>query len=106
MGLGELFGKIGIGGGSGNSFITNSLSIIVGSLVLIACAVGVWWFFKKRRQYNFKVEVKIPRNIKEIKYKNGTLRVIGTLNKEWAKDFIMLNKGLFILKENIKNLLQ
>ena len=102
MGLGELFGKIGIGGGSGNSFITNSLSIIVGSLVLIACAVGVWWFIKKRRPYNLKVEVKIPRNIKEVKYKNGTIRVIGTLNKEWARGFYNAKQGVVYIKRKHK----
>jgi len=102
MGLGEIFSKIGIGGGSGNSFFTNSLYILVGSIIIILCAVAIWWFFKKRKQYNIKVEVKIPRNIKQIKYKDGSVRTIGTLNKEWAKGFYNAKQGVVYIKRKGK----
>ena len=99
--LGNMFGKIGIGGGSGN-FGSNIIYILTGTIILIACGFGLWWFFKRRKAYNIKVEVKIPRNIKEIKYKYGTVRVIGTLNKEWAKGFYNAKKGVVYIKRKGK----
>ena len=102
MGLGELFGKIGIGGGTGSSFINTALTILIGGGILSACGFGLWWFFKKRKQYNIKVEVKIPRNIKKIKYKDGSIRVIGTLNKEWAKGFYDAKRGVVYIKRKHK----
>lgn len=101
-GLGDIFGSIGIGGGGGNSFISNSLYILVGTIILIICGVGLWWFFKKKKQYNIKIEVKIPRNIKNIRYKDGTSRIIGTLNKEWAKGFYDGKKGVVYVKRKGK----
>ena len=102
MGLGDIFGSIGIGGGSGNSFINNSIYIAVGSIIIMLCAGAIWWFFRKRKQYNLKVEVKIPRNIKQIKYKDGSVRVIGTLNKEWAKGFYNAKQGVVYIKRKGK----
>jgi len=101
--LGGMFSKIGIGGGGGsNSLVTNAMYIITGLFVLIVCAVGLWWFFKKRKQYNIKVEVKIPRNIKKVRAKDGTIKIIGTLNKEWAKGFYNAKQGVVYIKRKHK----
>ena len=99
----DLFGSIGIGGGSGGgSFMTTILTILFGSVILITCAGTVWYFIAKKKKYNVKVEVKIPRNIKQIRNKDGSLRIIGTLNKEWAKGFYSAKKGVVFIKRKGK----
>jgi hypothetical protein len=102
MGIGDMFAKIGIGGSGGGSLIINSLYMLVGALILLGCIGGLWWFLKKRKAYNIKVEVKIPRNIRQVKYKDGSIRVIGTLNKEWAKGFYNAKQGVVYIKRKGK----
>ena len=97
-----MFGSIGLGGSAGGNFMSNIVYILVGFVILIFCAGGLWWFFKKRKQYNIKVEFKIPRNIKQVKYKDGSIRIIGTLNKEWGKGFYDAKKGVVYVKKKGK----
>ena len=100
-GLGDILGKIGIGGSGGGSFMGSIVYIITGCLILATCVGGLWWFFKKKKSYNIKVEIKIPRNIKQIEDGDG-LRVIGTLNKEWAKGFYNAKQGVVYIKRKGK----
>lgn len=97
-----MFSKIGIGGSGGGSMVTNMLTILVGAVILCVCGLGLWWFFAKRKNWNIKLEVKIPRNIKEVRSKDGTIKVIGTLNKEWAKGFYDAKKGVCFIKRKGK----
>lgn len=98
--MGDLFGSISMGGSG--KFGSNLLYISIGAIILTVCGLGLWWFFKKRKAYNIKVEVKIPRNIKQIKYKDGTVRITGTLNKEWGKGFYNAKKGVVYIKRKGK----
>ena len=56
-----------VGGGSGGS---NIIYLIIGFAVLLICGFALWWFLKKRKTWNIKVEFKIPRNIKKVKTKH------------------------------------
>ena len=96
--LTEMFGKIGIGGIAGWGFVTTAIVMIMGALVLISCGFGLWWFLKKRKNYNLKIEFKIPRNIKEDE--DGICT--GTLNKEWGKGFYDGKKGCVFVKRKGK----
>ena len=103
--LGQMFGKIGIGGGGGSaggSFFTNLMVMVVGAVALAACVGGLWWFLYKRKNWNIKVEVKVPRNIRHSILKDGSIKVYGTLNKEWAKGFYNAKRGVCYIKRKGK----
>lgn len=97
-GIGDILGKIGIGGGGSGSFVSNISYIIIGAVVLIGCGLGLWWFIARRKKYNLQVEFKIPRNMKE--QKDG--EITGTLNKEWGKGFYNAKKGVVFVKRKGK----
>jgi len=100
MGLGDITSKmpfIGSSGGGGNI-----IYIIIGFTILLICGFGLWWFLKKRKHWNIKVEFKIPRNIKKVRTKEGTIKIIGTLNKEWGKGFYDAKKGSVFVKRKGK----
>jgi len=99
--LGQMFGNIGIGG-SGGGLLTTMLTIVIGAFLLIICVGGLIWYFKKRKNYNLKVEVKIPRNIKRLRNKEGVYRIVGTLNKEWAKGFYNAKQGVVYIRRKGK----
>ena len=100
MGFSDITNKMPfIGGGDG---ISNIIYIIIGFAVLLICGFGLWWFLKKRKTWNIKVEFKIPRNIKKVKTREGTIKIIGTLNKEWGKGFYDATKGCVFVKRKGK----
>jgi len=99
MGLGDITSKLP---GMGPGGMTNIVYIIVGFVILLICGFGLWWFLKKRKTWNIKVEFKIPRNIKKVKTKEGTIKIIGTLNKEWGKGFFDAKKGCVFVKRKGK----
>ena len=80
----------------------NIIYIIIGVVVLLMCGFGLWWFLKKRKTWNIRVEFKIPRNIKKVRTKEGTIKIIGTLNKEWGKGFYDAIKGSVFIKRKGK----
>lgn len=100
--LGDMFGKIGIGGSGGGSFLMTAVYIVIGSIVLISCGFGLWWFLSRKKRWNLKVEIKIPRNIKQIRQRDGTLKVVGNLNKEWGKGFYNAKQGVVYIKRKGK----
>jgi len=101
--FGELFKGIGIGpnffkGG----FIGSIVVIIFGVVILFFCGFGLWWFFYKRKRWNLKVEFKLPRNIRSVVNRDGSIKVLGTLNKEWGKGFYDPNRGVVFVKRERK----
>lgn len=100
MGIGELFGSIGFG--EGGSMTTTIISIIIGAVVLILCGFGLWWFLTKKKRWNLKIEFKIPRNIRKIRMKNGLIKIVGTLNKEWGKGHYNAKQGVVYIKRKRK----
>ena len=98
--LGGLFKGIGIGDGS--NLVTNSLTIIIGVVILSICGFGLWWFLKKRKKWNIKVEFKIPRNIQSVEQEDGSIKVTGNLNKEWGKGFYDSTRGCCYIKRKGK----
>ncbi len=102
MALGDLFGKIGIGGGGSGDFVSNIMTVLVGTVVLAVCGGCLWFFVIKRKKWNIKVEFKIPRNIRKIKLKDGSIKVIGTINKEWGKGYYDAKNGVVLVKRRKK----
>ena len=99
MGIGDITSKMP---GMGPGGMSNIIYIIIGFAILLVCAFGLWWFLKKRKTWNIKVEFKIPRNIKKVRTKEGTIKIIGTLNKEWGKGFFDAMKGSVFIKRKGK----
>jgi len=99
MGISDITSKLP---GMGPGGATNIIYVVVGFGILIVCGFGLWWFLKKRKTWNIKVEFKIPRNIKKVKTKEGIIKIIGTLNKEWGKGFYDANKGCVFVKRKGK----
>lgn len=97
--LGSMFSSF-TGGSSG--MIQSAVIMLVGALVLVTCVGGLLWFFKKRKQYNLRLEIKIPRNIKRVMDNEGNEEVYGTLNKEWGKGFYDAKKGVVFIKRKGK----
>ena len=97
-----MFGKIGIGGFGGGSLLDTAIVISIGTITLIICGLFLWWLILKRKKYNIKVEVKIPRNIKAVRNRDGSIRTIGTLNKEWGKGYYDAKKGVVFIKRKKK----
>jgi len=99
-GIGELLGGIGLGSGGG--LISTAITMIFGAVILSGCGFGLWWFIAKKKKWNIKLEIKIPRNIKAVKNKDGTIKTIGTLNKEWGKGFYDAKRGVVFIKRKGK----
>ena len=99
MGITDITSKLPGMGPGGN---TNIIYVIIGFAVLAVCGFGLWWFLKKRKTWNIIVEFKIPRNIKKVKTREGTIKIIGTLNKEWGKGFYDATKGCVFVKRKGK----
>jgi len=98
MGFGEIANKMPFFGGGFSDIVYP----IVGVTILAGCGFGLWWFLKKRKTWNIKVEFKIPRNIKKVRNKLGIIKIIGTLNKEWGKGFYDAKKGCVFVKRKGK----
>ena len=99
MGTGDITSKMP---GLGPDGMTNIIYVLIGLGALVICGLLVWWFLKKRKTWNIKVEFKIPRNIKKVKTKGGHDKIIGTLNKEWGKGFYDAKKGSVFVKRKGK----
>lgn len=103
MAAGDILGKIpGLGQSAGSSFMMNAIYIVVGVCILAICGFGLWWFLKKRKSWNISVEFKIPRNIKKVRTRDGQIKVIGTLNKEWGKGYYNAAQGVVYVKRKGK----
>ena len=57
-GVGDLLGKIGIGGGSaassGGGLMGNLIFILLGVIALCGCGFGLWFFLSRRKNWNIK----------------------------------------------------
>ncbi len=100
MGMSDITSKLPFIGGEGGG--SNIIYLLIGFAVLLICGFALWWFLKKRKTWNIKVEFKIPRNIKKVRTKEGTIKIIGTLNKEWGKGFYDAKKGSVFIKRKGK----
>ena len=100
MGIGDLMGGIGIGGGGG--FMATAIAFIFGGVVLLMCGFGLWWFLTKKKRWNLKIEFKIPRNIRKLRMKDGNIKIVGTLNKEWGKGHYNAKQGVVYIKRKGK----
>ena len=83
--LGNIMGGIGGFGGMFGAFKTVGY-ILVSIVILGFCGLVVWFMWKRKRNWNMKVEVKIPRS-------DGKL-----MNSEWAKGEYNTDKGVVWIK--------
>jgi len=85
--------------GSGG-LIDIALAIILGVLVLGVCAGGLYWWIKKRKSWNLKVEFRLPRNIRSEINEDGIEIITGTIKKEWGKGYYNAKGGVVYVKRN------
>lgn len=102
MALGELLGTIGIGSGG---TIYNLIIIVSISLCAAAAGGGIIWYFVSRRQWNIRVEFKLPRSVGYNKDKFGRIdvnSVEGFVLGEIGKGSYNAKKGTVFLKRKKK----
>lgn len=99
MSVAELFGSIGFGG---SGMMMNMVFLAIGAVIISLCGFALWFFLKKKRHWNLKVEFRIPRNIRKVRQRDGTIKVIGTLNKEWGKGFYDATRGCVFVQRKKK----
>jgi len=94
-------------GGGAFGIIIYVLLLAIPGLVLIG---GVFWFFYSKKQYNLKVEVKIPRGLETLKEGetldgDGELKIYGIIAAEWAKGAFIAKRGVvYIKRKGIKKI--
>jgi len=87
--LGDIFGKIGGGGGMAG-LVINSIYILLGVGVLALCGFALYYFLYKKKHYNLNAEIKIPRS-------DGRLIIA-----EWGKASYNEKKGCIYIKRKKK----
>lgn len=102
MGTGnELIGRMipSFGGGGLMDII---LAIVLGSLGLAICGGVLWYFLKRKMNWNLRVEFKLPRNIKVTSDEDGNEVIEGTIRKEWGKGYYNAKEGVVYIKRKRK----
>ncbi len=82
----------------GGGFMNMVISIFLSATILSLCGLGLWWFIKKRKHWNLKVEFRLPRGIQEINDKDGNKVITGTIKKEWGKGYYNAKEGVVYVK--------
>lgn len=99
MALNDLLGGIGLGSGGTLLNLITIVAISFGAIVIIG---GLVWYFISRRQWNIKVEFKLPRSVK---YNTGRLdinSVEGFVDAEIGKGSYNAKRGTVFLKRKGK----
>lgn len=106
MGIGDMFqGGLNLGmfkNMFGGGFMASLVYIILGTVVLACCGFGVWYVTYRKKNWNIKVEFKIPRNIRRVRSRDGSVRIFGSLSKEWGKGFYDGKRGVVFVKRKGK----
>lgn len=97
-GIGDIFGSIGLGAGSGSNIISIGAAIFIGVVALGIIGALVWFFLVKRKNWNIKVNFKIPRDVRE--GEDG--QITGTINKERGKGYYNPRQGVVYVKRKGK----
>lgn len=92
-----LFSSIGINP-FGGGFTDIILAIFIGIFALAICLAVIYFIFIRRKNWNIKVEFKIPRDIR--KKKDGSIS--GSINKEWGKGYYNSKQGVVYIKRKGK----
>jgi hypothetical protein len=93
----------GFGGFSIGSLFSSIKIILIAVVVLIVIGSVLWYFWNKKN-WNLKVEFKLPRSVKYLK-EGGTLSpddVNGFTDAEWGKGFYNAKTGVVYLKRKGK----
>ena len=99
-----LAGLTGSLGGFSLGSLFSSVKYIVIGFVVIAAIIGILWFFWNKKNWNLKVEFKLPRSVKYLKEgeKLGIDDVNGFVDSEWGKGFYNSKTGVVFLKRKGK----
>lgn len=100
-GISELVGATGLSFGEGG-LIPVIASIIVGAVGLAFAVFFLYWIIWRRKNWNLKVEFKIPRDIDSYVDAEGATIVKGTLMKEWGKGYYNAKNGVVYVKRKGK----
>lgn len=98
MAIGDLFGSFGFGGGGGLFDLIFMIFVAVLALIFI---IGIFFYFKSRKQWNIKVEFKLPRSVRYGETDEGAVdidRIDGLIDAEWGKGSFNAKKGVCWLK--------
>ncbi len=98
--VGGLLGSIGLKlpGAGGGGLINMVFTILLAIIVLGGCGFGLWWFLKYKKTWNLNVEFKIPRDVRKVRAKDGTIIIKGVISKEWGKGSYNAKSGVVLLK--------
>jgi len=84
--------------GGGGGFLQIAMAIIIGTVSLGVVAGVIWYFIKKKKSWNIKVEFRLPRDLKKIEEDDGSERIIGTIKKVWGKGYYSAKEGVVYVK--------
>jgi hypothetical protein len=88
--------------GSGGGLIDLIIAISIGTIAIGIIAWLIYYFVKKKINYDLKVEFRLPRNLQRIKDENGNEKMTGTIRKEWGKGYYDAKKGIVYIKRKRK----
>lgn len=100
--INDLFGSINLGFGSSGGLVDLLLSFTIGIAALLLCGGLVYWIVWKRKNWNIKVEFRLPRDISEVIDEEGNFSVKGTIQKEWGKGYYNGKRGVVFIKRKGK----
>lgn len=96
-------------GGLGDAFSGGGISsmiflIVIALGVMTVCIIIIWWIMRMK-QYNLKVEFKLPRSVKYTPDSKGHVDIngiSGMVDSEWGKGSYNSNTGVVWLKRKGK----
>jgi len=96
--FGDLLGRVGIGEGAGGGLVSIGMALIIGAVGILVAVGFVYWIIKRKKNWNIKVEFRLPRDVREVEEKDGSTRVKGTITKEWGKGYYDAKRGVVFIK--------
>lgn len=83
---------------AGGGFLDMVMWITLGSVVLLLVGGFLYYMIKRKKNYNLKVEFRLPRDVTYTYNERGERVVRGSIAKEWGKGFYDAKKGCVWLK--------
>jgi len=102
--MADFLASLNLGGMFSAGGLFASIKIIIIAVIALCCIIGIIWFFWNKKNWNLKVEFKLPRSVKYLK-EGKTLQpddVNGFTDAEWGKGFYNSKTGVVYLKRKGK----
>lgn len=97
MAVGDILGKLSFGQGGGMINLVYTILICIGALAIIG---GILYFIYKKKAWNLKVEVKIPRGLNDLNPDEeiNPDEIEGFVGAEWGKGRFSAKQGVCWIK--------